>query len=403
MIPALSLFICIHKDSEVKTMLRKEELMEKNKIIYNENLSEMSDEEYQTLIYDMSLEELRSTLIELKEKHSIYWRDRIALSMVKKMPLSFWASDSNFVIKLWEGDSTKTYGYPKVGDCFLDFVKPVEHVTACQDCVEIISNEDEDYIINHYKNHYSVDTTATGQDICVITNCFRVYDDLHDEYLQAEVSAQVIIETMIQKYEERKAKDAENISQFGNQCRESIKFINNKCKELRLKTMDLLVGNSASQEYIKELRNYENEVKKTIYQYMKVGDFSKKELIDEITENVELFLKIKTKEIEVNHSIVIQKTKQIIDPIREDLIFYFDDLIGRHNSAMRIILNENSINPDRKEEIKKLKVQIIEWNNNWKNDLDISLAQNKIERPDELKAKLEQQYNDFRTLIGEVS
>jgi hypothetical protein len=111
--------------------------------------------------------------------------DKIKLSILKDAPYSMWACDRNFKIVIWTGNCERMYNISEkdaIGKNYLElFVDEYERDQSKIDCLRII---DKNY---RQRNFLATDKKGDGSDVTVLTNCYRVYDEETNDYLQAEV------------------------------------------------------------------------------------------------------------------------------------------------------------------------------------------------------------------------
>jgi PAS domain S-box-containing protein len=100
-----------------------------------------------------------------------------------------WACRRNFQIVLWNRRCEERYGCSRanaIGRNFFGlFVHDHERDQAEKDCIRII---DEGTV---FVNFIADDHDATGKQIRVLTNCFRVWDERFKEWIQAEIGVDI--------------------------------------------------------------------------------------------------------------------------------------------------------------------------------------------------------------------
>ena len=133
---------------------------------------------------------LRHRIRELEASVSgVSYADRLKLNILERAPFSLWACDRNFIIKLWSEGASKTYGIGSedaIGKTYLDlFVSPEERYQSASDCLAIIDND------RVQRNFLAYDRAYGGIGKALLTNCFRIWDEQEQDYLQAEVALEV--------------------------------------------------------------------------------------------------------------------------------------------------------------------------------------------------------------------
>jgi PAS domain S-box-containing protein len=131
---------------------------------------------------------LKSRIAEL-EKNQLSNEDKLKLAIIERCPFTVWACDRNFRIVLWNSVCEQVYGFnakEALGADYADlFVDPVEEEQSREDCIRII---DKDVV---FRNFLAYDHSANGRRQTMLTNCFRIWDDERQEYLQAEVALEI--------------------------------------------------------------------------------------------------------------------------------------------------------------------------------------------------------------------
>ena len=132
---------------------------------------------------------LRKQVSELEGRRAASREDRLKLAILDRAPLSIWACNKKFEIVLWTVGSTKIYKYEKenaIGKNYLQlFVDPPERYQSLIDCCRIV---DDDYV---QTNCLAYDVNQDGEHRTMLTNCFRIWDEDNEEYLQAEVALDI--------------------------------------------------------------------------------------------------------------------------------------------------------------------------------------------------------------------
>lgn len=110
---------------------------------------------------------------------------KLKLAIFEKIPFTIWASTRDCKIVLWNKTSESKYGYKAldvIGIDFVDlFVDDLEKEDARRDCAAVVDQDKK------FKNFLAYDRAADGATRTMLTNCFRVYDETRNEFLQVEV------------------------------------------------------------------------------------------------------------------------------------------------------------------------------------------------------------------------
>ena len=135
------------------------------------------------------IEKLKKMVNEFKKKRSITREDQLKLALIDKAPFTLWACNRDFKIALWNGNCESIYQFKKedaIGKNYLTlFVGKPERYQSEMDCIKMI---DEDYI---QKNFLAWDISKVGNRRTMLTNCFRIWDEDNQEYLQAEIALEI--------------------------------------------------------------------------------------------------------------------------------------------------------------------------------------------------------------------
>ncbi|MCK4377354.1 MAG: PAS domain S-box protein [Actinomycetia bacterium] len=135
------------------------------------------------------IEKLKKSVNEFKKKRAITREDQLKLAVIDKAPFTLWACNRKFEIVLWTGSCESIYQYRKedvIGKNYLTlFVDGPEKYQSEVDCIKMI---DEDYV---QKNFLAWDISKDGNRRTMLTNCFRIWDEDNQEYLQAEIALEI--------------------------------------------------------------------------------------------------------------------------------------------------------------------------------------------------------------------
>jgi PAS domain S-box-containing protein len=148
----------------------------------------MKDEEKTRAQLLDELESMRRQIVTLQTMQ-LSREQRLKLAILERVPFTMWACDRDFKIILWGGKCEDLYGYSldqAVGKNYLQlFVDPPERKQSREDCLKII---DEGMV---QKNCLAYDKAKDGSQRYMLTNCFRIFDEQAQAYLQAEVALEI--------------------------------------------------------------------------------------------------------------------------------------------------------------------------------------------------------------------
>jgi len=135
------------------------------------------------------IRKLKKTVNEFKKKRAITREEQLKLAVIGKAPFTLWACNRKYEIVLWTGNCESIYKYRKedaIGKNYLTlFVDELEKYQSEVDCNRII---DENYV---QKNFLAWDISKDGNKRTMLTNCFRIWDEDNQEYLQAEIALEI--------------------------------------------------------------------------------------------------------------------------------------------------------------------------------------------------------------------
>ncbi len=135
------------------------------------------------------IKKLKKMVNEFNKKRLITREDQLKLAVIDKAPFTLWACNRDFEIVLWTGICESIYQFKKedaIGKNYLTlFVDEPERYQSEMDCINMI---DEDYI---QKNFLAWDISKNGKRRTMLTNCFRIWDEDNQEYLQAEIALEI--------------------------------------------------------------------------------------------------------------------------------------------------------------------------------------------------------------------
>lgn len=140
-------------------------------------------------------------LAELRKMRAFSKSDRFKLTVVDNAPFSMWACDEEYIIRYWECECERIYGYSSeqaIGKRFLElFVAAPERNQAELECAKIIERRSSP---GEFINNIAVDFDSLGRDVTLMTNCFPIFDDESQKWLQAEIALPTDVEKVVQKH-----------------------------------------------------------------------------------------------------------------------------------------------------------------------------------------------------------
>lgn len=233
--------------------------------------------------YDkMTKEELIKEINKLKKEKSISREDRLKLKILERIPFTMWACNRKFEIVLWTCGSACIYKYNKkdvIGKNYLDlFVHEVEREQSKKDCIEIIDND----MIQD--NFIATDCSRNGKRPMLATNCFRIWDEETQEYLQAEVALDITnLQEKISEYNECRVNWAKEIGEKEKTMKTFRASLVNRLNEIHDDKIRSLVRQEIEREnYIKEIEKIRSkeEANKLKLEYNKKNEKLRKALHD---------------------------------------------------------------------------------------------------------------------------
>jgi len=153
---------------------------------------------------NMSKEQLIEILKDVEKNRALTYEDQMKLHILDHAPFTIWTSNRDCIITLWEGECERLYGYKKedaIGKDYVPlFVDPHEAMQARRDQISII---------DHKKPFHNIanDKANNGNNLHLLTNCFRIQDIRTGEFLNAEMGI------LIDFYENEKNRLEEVISE----------------------------------------------------------------------------------------------------------------------------------------------------------------------------------------------
>lgn len=170
-----------------------------------------SEQELNDFVSTINAEELTKIFVELRKRRAFKWQDRMLLQMIDKTPnLTFWASDKDYKVCLWEGQCNNIYGKNYCGDYFYNFISPLERINAMQDSMLVITSNEREVgtHIKSFENYYTKDIAGYA-DIEMITNSVQLIDTDNNEKYYGEIGLHLNLEEVQKKHSEQQRKLSE--------------------------------------------------------------------------------------------------------------------------------------------------------------------------------------------------
>ena len=228
----------------------------------------------------MTKEELIEEINKLKKEKSSCRVDMLKLKILEQIPFTMWACDRDFKIILWTCDTERVYGHNEmeaIGKNYLElFVDPLEREQSKTDCIKII----EGNLVQ--KNFIATDHSRDGGRPMLATNCFRIWDEETQDYLQAEVSLDISdIQEKIREYHDCRVNWAREIGEKEKTINSYKGSLLNRVKEIHEdKFRSFIHKEDERKNYIKELRKIKGDagVNKLKFEYAEKNGKLKKAL-----------------------------------------------------------------------------------------------------------------------------
>lgn len=201
----------------------------------------MDDNELKEFVELKDDSEIYNLLKLIKSKRAIKWKDRLLLQMVDKSPLTFWASDKNYIVRLWEGNSENVYRRNMLDKKFTEFISKAEMQNAMIDSISIINADENNLcqLIADFSNYLTMDMLGTQKPISIITNSMQLIDEDNNEKLYAEIGLPIDLEDVKTEYINREEKFKNKFEDFEEKCQMRLNEMENKKNEL----IEIINGN----------------------------------------------------------------------------------------------------------------------------------------------------------------
>ena len=144
------------------------------------------DKTKEQLIHELN--RLRAQISELGHNQLTH-NDKLKLAVIDRSPFSMWACDQNFKIVLWTKGCEHIYGRREseaLSKNYLNlFIDEPERQQSQEDCLKVIN---QDHV---FKNFLAYDISRDGSRRTMLTNCFRIWDEVTQQHLQAEIALEI--------------------------------------------------------------------------------------------------------------------------------------------------------------------------------------------------------------------
>ena len=260
---------------------------------------------------------------ELKKLRAFSKSDRFKLKVVDNAPFSMWACDEEFIICYWECKCERIYGYTAeqaIGKRYLElFVATDERKQSEIECTKIIEGRSDP---GEFINNIAVDFDSLGRDITLMTNCFRIFDDETQKYLQAEIALPTDIKKVMQKHADilrNYQKLRSMISQYDNDSRSFLDTVSARVKNLTAITRRINSSRKKgvlAKEDVDKLNILQSSIEET-----------HRNIIDLINENLIKIREVKSIEQCLSISLVYKSCKNECGQMLDDIQDYIDDIV----------------------------------------------------------------------------
>ena len=262
-------------------------------------------------------------IAELKKMRAFSKTDRFKLKVVDNAPFSMWACDEEYIIRYWECECERIYGYSSeqaIGKRFLElFVAAPERNQAELECKKIIEGRSAP---GEFINNMAVDFDSLGRDVTLMTNCFPIFDDESQKWLQAEIALPTDVEKVVQKHADilrNYQKLQSTIAQYENDKKSFLESVGARVKDLTAVTRKILNSRKRSKlqtEDIEKLDSLQSTIDKT-----------KRKIISIIDENLKSIQEAKSIEQCSVASDDYVSCKNVCRQMLDDIQDYLDDIV----------------------------------------------------------------------------
>lgn len=366
-----------------------------NKIECIFNASEQELNEY---FHNIDAKELTKIFLELKKRRAYTWKDRMLLQMIDKTPnLTFWASDRNYKVRLWEGQCNDVYRKDYEGQPFYEFISPLERINAMQDSMLIINSKESEVgtHLKSFENYYTKDVVGAYVEVEMITNSVQLIDIDNDEVYYGEVGLHLNLEDVKKRYVEQQRK-LEKKQKIIEKEWDKLLYEFEQRKDSLIDDVEKLKLNRKT---LREFNNKINEIQKKLVEEV---DVQRTKWVDTYQEDIQKIREIIGKKYDEIDDVLESKdiAEKQIDKIKVQSDITKEKLRGMINSAKYVIdtnftkringLKRDDENPIIAEKLKKRQNELLSKKRSFISDLSTMLVA--IEQLVENGILLESQY-----------
>lgn len=260
---------------------------------------------------------------ELKKLRAFSKSDRFKLKVVDNAPFSMWACDDEYIIRYWECECERIYGYTAkqaIGQRYLElFVAAAERNQSEIECTKIIEGHSAP---GEFINNIAVDFDSLGRDVTLMTNCFRIFDEESQKWLQAEIALPTDVKKVVKKHADmlrNYQKLRSMIIQYDSDSKSFLDSVSTRAKNLTAVTRRINHArrkNKLPQEDIIKLDSLQSSIEK-----------KHKEIIHLIDEKIGIIKEAKSIEqcLSVSADYIVCKNK--CGQMLEDIQDYLDEIV----------------------------------------------------------------------------
>ena len=262
-------------------------------------------------------------IAELRKIRAFSKSDRFKLKVVDNAPFSMWACDEQYIIRYWECECERIYGYSSeqaIGKRFLElFVAAPERNQAELECAKIIEGRSAP---GEFINNIAVDFDSLGRDVTLMTNCFPIFDDESQKWLQAEIALPTDVQKVVQKHANilrNYQKLRSTIVQYENDKKSFLDSVGARVKDLTAVTRKILNSrkkNVLQTEDIEKLDALQSSIAET-----------NRKIIGIVDEKLKIIQEAKSMEQCSAASDDYVSCKNVCRQLLDDIQDYLDDIV----------------------------------------------------------------------------
>lgn len=357
-----------------------------------------SEQELTEFFHKIDEKELKKIFLELKKRRAYTWKDRMLLQMIDKTPnLTFWASDRNYTVRLWEGQCNSIYGKNYEGYPFYDFISPLERIDAMKDSMLIINSKESEVgvHIKSFENYYTMDTAGEYAPVEMITNSVQLIDNDNGDIYYGEVGLHLNLNEVKKRYTEQQSK-LEKKQKLIEKEWDKLLYEFQQRKNALIDDVEKLKLNR------KTLREFNNKINEIQNKLVEEVDAQRTKWVDTYQEDIQKIREIIGQKYDEIDDALESKdiAEKQIDKIKVQSDITKEKLRGRINSAKYVIntnftkrinsLKIDDANPTVAEKLRKRQDKLLSKKRSFISDLSTMLVA--IEQLVENGILLESQY-----------